>query len=449
MLYRLQEILGLLATPFGRQRLHRAVRARMMRLARRMAIAHRRTLAKRTRVVAVVGSLGKTTTSVAVGAALDVPVRWRILDTRSRLAPAVLSIKPWQRHAVVEVGIGSGMIGNGRIVQPDVVVVTSIASEHNRSFGTLEAIRDEKAKILQELRPCGLLVLNGDDALVRSMAALSDAPVLTFGFREDNDIRASDVHLDWPYGTRLKVHVDGAIHELRVPLLGRVMVYPVLAAVAVAHAERRRLAEVFAALQQVSPPPGRLHPVQLPNRAWMIRDEFKSTLETIDAALDLLAEVPGRKVVVLGEISEPPGSQGPHYRRLGGRLASMVSRAIIVGGKRSFKSYAVGAARAGLPRSALIHVRDVRDAIEAARSEVRPGDVVLIKGRGNQRLDRVALALQGRTVGCEIEFCPLRMTVCETCSKLEVGWERRPGPAWIEMATRGIGHGMRSLSLGR
>ncbi|HEX6015341.1 MAG TPA: hypothetical protein VFY87_26790, partial [Geminicoccaceae bacterium] len=99
--------------------------------------------------------------------------------------------------------------------------------------------------------------------------------------------------------------------DVRLRLLGQVMVYPVLAAVAVAWAEGRPLERAVADLEALPPQPGRLQLEPLANGAWLVRDEFKSSLETIEAALDVMAELPGRRIVVIGSVSEPPGSQGP------------------------------------------------------------------------------------------------------------------------------------------
>lgn len=181
----------------------------------------------------------------------------------------------------------------------------------------------------------------------------------------------------------------------------------------------------MAALERLPSVPGRLQLIALPNGAWLIRDDYKSPLETIDAALDVLAEVPGRRIAVLGDITEPVGSQGPHYRRLGNRLASIASRVVVVG--RSYQFYASGATKAGMARSAVINAgNSVRQAAQAVAANLKPGDVVLVKGRGTQKLDRISLALQGRTVGCELEFCNIRSPRCESCPMLEDGWGANP-----------------------
>ncbi len=425
MRYRLRELPRLLSTSIGRRNLYRLFLGRAWPLLRHAAGLHRRTLASRTRVVTVVGSFGKTTTAAAIAAVLDQPVlpgnAW------GRIALSVLRIRPGQRHAVLEIGIdGPGqMVQYAPVARPDIVVVTAIGSEHNRSLGSLDDTAREKAQILQGLRPGGLAVLNGDDPRVHAMAARTRARVLTFGLGPGNDVRGEEVRLDWPHGMRLAVRFGTETRELRTRLLGRVMAYPILAAIAVAWAEGRPLDRVVAALEALPPVAGRLQLVPLPGGAWLIRDDFKSSLETIDAALDLLAEVPARRIVVLGEISEPVGSQGPHYHRLGERLAAIASRAIFVGG--NFQRYATGAVRAGMARSALIDAgRGVREAAEAAAAGLGPGDVVLVKGRDTQRLDRVALALQGRKVACRIESCALLGVRCETCPKLETGWATEP-----------------------
>jgi UDP-N-acetylmuramyl pentapeptide synthase len=199
------------------------------------------------------------------------------------------------------------------------------------------------------------------------------------------------------------------------------MVYPILAAIATALAKGFSLEQILPPLEKLSPTPGRLEPIQLANGAVILRDDFKSPLETIHAALDLFSEVPAkRRMVVLGDVSEPPGSQGPIYREIGERIASIVSRAIFIGG--SFQRYAAGAKRGGLPSSSMMDAgKSVLKAVELLRKELRPGDAVLIKGRDTQCLARIRLGLIGKKVRCDIDFCDTRAVYCETCPILERG----------------------------
>ncbi len=431
MRYRLRDLLVLPRSPLGRRALASHLRSAAWPLLRLAAQLYRRTLARRVRVVAVVGSYGKTTTWHAVSAALDAPLTHAAIGGLSRVALSVLRIRPGQNHAALEVQIDrrGHMAHHARTVRPDVVVVTSIGSEHHRSLGTLDDTLEEKAQILKGLRPGGVVVLNGDDPRVRGLAARTGARVLTFGGGEANDVRASDIRIDWPHGTRCTLHAAGATRELRLRLLGAKMVNPALAAIAVALAEGRALEPVLAALERLAPVPGRMQLVALPNGAHLLRDEYKSSLETIHAALDVLAEIPARRIVVVGEVSEPPGSQGALYREVGERLGAIADRVIVVGA--NFQRYAAGATRAGLARSALVDAgRSIAQAEAALRAELRAGDVVLIKGRDTQRLERLALRLQGRTVGCEITSCHASAR-CEGCPMCAAGWPDRAAAAIV------------------
>jgi UDP-N-acetylmuramoyl-tripeptide--D-alanyl-D-alanine ligase len=393
----------------------------------RLAAVHRATLGRRTRVVAVVGSFGKTTAARAVATALGLDSRSLHDNYTSFVALALLKIHPGDAHAVIEVGIHEPgqMARYARLLRPKITVVTSVGSEDNRSLGQLEVTRDEKAEMLRALPRAGLAVLNGDDPNVYWMRHETKAKIRTYGFGAANNVRASDIALDWPHGTRFTLHVDGTTRRLRVRLLGRQMLYPILAAVTVALAEGRDLDTVVRSLEALAPTPGRLQPVRLENGAFVVRDDFKGSLETIESALDLLAEIPAeRRIVVLGDVQEPPGSQGPIYARLGERLAGIADRVIVLGETRR---YAAGARRSGHGPLPIVDARrSVLQAIETVRADLRPGDVILVKGRSTQRLERVALALEGRTVRCGIEACDAMLTRSDRCSMLERGWDGLP-----------------------
>jgi UDP-N-acetylmuramoyl-tripeptide--D-alanyl-D-alanine ligase len=385
-----------------------------------LAYLYRRTLLRRVAIVAVVGSFGKTTTTRAVLSALGLEAaRHTGWNARAALADAILCISPRAKHAVIEAGIsGKGqMEGYARLLRPDIAVVTCIGSEHMTSLGSLEGTRAEKAKMVSSIPASGLVVLNGDDPNVLWMRDLSHAQVITYGFSESNQVRATDVVENELSGVRFSLHIDGNAHKVRTRLIGRHMIYPILAAVTVAHSEGRDLGETIAALEGLEPTQNRLQLIQLPSGAWLLLDAFKSALETIEVALDTLSKLPAeRKIVVLGDITEPPGSSGPIRRAVGERLAKVSDRVIFVGGKTSFKRLKGGTILGGLPRGALTNTRTDPLAIVQALDEIdlRLGDLVLIKGRNNQHLERVALILEGYTITCSNRLCS-RQQYCGLC----------------------------------
>jgi UDP-N-acetylmuramyl pentapeptide synthase len=425
--YRLRGPGVLLGTTLGRRHLRNAVCTSSWPLMLGVAGLYRRTFLRRTRVAAVVGSFGKTTATRAVVSALGgSPADLARANSGGWIALALFHLRPGTRHGVIEVGIyGPGQMARyARVVRPDISVVTSIGSEHQRSLKTIERTRDEKAEMVRVLPPSGLAVLNGDDPNVSWMAGETRAPVMTFGFGERNDVRATAVALDWPHGTRFTLHTPLESRDVRVRLIGRTMVRAILAAVAVALNEGHGLDEVLARLETLAPTPGRLQPVRLPNGVTLLRDEFKAPAETIDAALDVLAEIPApRRVIVMGDVSEPVGSQGGIYRRLGARAAQVSSRAVVVAGGGNGAAFRTGARQGGLRADAVVMVdRSVRRAVEAVESDLAPGDVILIKGRDTQRLERVALALMGREVNCDLVYCNVLLTRCDACPMLGQTW---------------------------
>jgi UDP-N-acetylmuramyl pentapeptide synthase len=422
--YSPRQILDLLRTPAGRSIVAYGVHYRAWPLVAAAARLHRRRLGARTRFVAVVGSFGKTTTARAVRAALALdPDAHHSANSWTHLARAVLRVRSGTRHAVLEAGInGPGqMVHYAALIRPDVTVVTSIGSEHNRSLRTLADTRHEKAEMVRALPAHGIAVLNGDDPNVLWMRTQTAARVVTFGLGSENDVVGSDVRLDWPHGTRLTVTVHGERRELRSRLLGEKMAGALLAAVAVGVAEGRALDDVLHDVAAVAPTPGRLHPVPLASGAWLLRDDYKSGLETIEAALDVLEQIPAaRKFVVLGEVAEPVGPQGAIYRALGARLARFATGVLATGWHR--RPLASGARRAGLSAD-VIHAAgpSILDAVAQLREQLAPGDVVLLKGRDDERIERVALALTGRDVRCALRRCEAKVR-CDLCPMLERGW---------------------------
>ena len=421
----IRSVPSLLTTAIGRRQVLRGAVSRSGVVLGPMAWCAHRTLTRNARFVAVVGSYGKTTTTRAVMTVLGLDVsRHKGWNSFGLLAAEILQVSPLSRYGVLEVGICAPgqMTGYARWIRPDIAIVMSIGSEHHTSLGTLESTRHEKANMVRALSPSGLAVLNGDDHNVIWMREQTDARVITFGFEPANDVRAIDLVLDPGEGTRFNLHTQEGSLVVSTRLVGRPMVYALLAAAAVGLSEGIPLDDIVSSLAGLSPTPERLQPVRVASGALLLLDTFKSLAETIYVGLDVLDEMPAqRRLVVLGDIEEPVGKQGPLYKALGRRLAKTADRVIHVGGRKSFASMASGAVAAGLPRDQLTHVgRDVLDAASTLRDELRDGDVAWIKGRSTQHLGRIGLAVAGRDVRCRVVTCP-ETPGCESCVMLERG----------------------------
>lgn len=423
----LRRLPGLLLTAPGRCRLRKQLLDPIEPMLMRLAGTRRRFSGGSHRLIGVTGSYGKTTTARAIRCALGgTAAATAGPNSGAALSRALLTQSFRAPYSVFELGIGrlGQMAPTARAFRPDVVVVTSIGGEHAVSLGTRERTREEKFELVRGMAPGGIAVLNGDDPHVRWMIDRTPGRVITFGTGEGNDVRADSMALDWPHGTRLEVRIGAWQGSARVRLVGDHVVYAILAALAVAHAVGVAPEVALARLTELEPTPGRMQVVALPGGAYLLRDEYKSGLETIDRALELFAQIPAaHRIIVLGEITEPPSPQHPQYVALGQRVAPLVDRAVVFGKKTD--GYRTGLKRGGLAADRIVDAgRSWRRAFDALDGTLVPGDVVLLKGRHDERLERVALALAGHQVGCELVVCNTPLGRCDNCAMRERGWGR-------------------------
>ena len=416
-------MLWLIRSPAGRLEIKRRYGNKLWPTARRFASLYRRSAGRRVRVIAVIGSVGKTTTMRAVSAALGQRVtRAALLNANARASTGrqLLGIPPWRKRVVLEIGIGfpGDMRIQAETVRPNVVVVTAIAEDHWESMGSIENTRNEKADMLRILPRDGIAIVNGDDENVRWMATQTKARVVYIGVREDAEIRATDIELDWPHGMRFVARVGGTSLPVTTKLVGRHMIFPALAAIAVAHIEGVPLNDAAAALAELTPTPGRMQTMALQGGAYALRDEFKGSEHTFRKAFEALAEIPAsRRIAVIGEIAEEHGNQA--YRDVGAGAAEVLDRVVFVGTSKKLRTFRAGATRAGLPAECIDHVHTWEEARDLVKGDLREGDVLFIKGRWQQALGRVGLALAGKDVQCHADPCPFKRMLCDVCPFLE------------------------------
>jgi len=418
MSYTLDKLKFITRVPNGFQIYCFAHSKSIWKITRWIACFYRKLIIFHVRVVSVIGSLGKTTTTRALQAVLLTrKPKQSFGNARNAIAENLIRVSPRDKRAVLEVAIGGvGQMGvNSWVVRPNVVVVTSVKSEHNRSFKTLDVTRREKGIMVKDLGPDGLAVLNGDDANVMWMAQGAKARVITYGFQDGNDVRAADFELDWPHGSRFKIIVGQETREIRVKLLGDINAYPILAAVAVGLEEGFTLDDMIPKLERLPPREGRLEIVPLAHNVTLIDDSFKGTEESCYAAMDIMEKIPGsRRIYLMGNVQEPSGKQGPVYKAFGQRAAQCVDKVFFCGG--TFQRVRSGLILGGMDRESIVECGSRWEkAFEAVRAEIRDGDVVLVKGRADQELRRASLALRGKDVQCSVKSCKIPVDKCDDC----------------------------------
>jgi UDP-N-acetylmuramoyl-tripeptide--D-alanyl-D-alanine ligase len=381
----------------------------------------------RTTFVAVTGSIGKTTTKDCLAAALA--AGGATAKTRGNLNDGygvprtILSVRPWHRFAVLEVGTERhGMIRKAaRVLRPHVAVVLCIDRAHTRIFGTLEAIADEKADLVRALPRTGLAVLNADDPRVLAMARDCRGRVTTFGFSPAADCRADEISAEWPERLSLRVHAGSESARVQTRLVGEQWARSIMAAVAASRSLGVGLGAAAGGLATVEPYRARLQPVVLPSGATMLRDELGNTTPTLNAALRVLetARVT-RRVLVAGEFSDSPQRAQNRLRQLGRAAARVADLALFVDSQYA-KDAVNAAVRAGMSSDTALGFTSVGDAADYLKSALRPGDLVLLKARTTDHFSRIFFAQFG-PIGCWTRECG-RTGLCDTCEELRPGFD--------------------------
>ena len=351
-------------------------------------------------VVAVTGSVGKTTTKDMTAALLA--TRGPVLKTEGNLNNqyglplSLLRLKPEHTAAVLELGMSAAgeLRELSAIAQPDVAVITRVSAVHLEFFESLDAIAAAKAEILEGLRPGGAAVLNGDDERLRRIGERFAGRVVWFGRDRGFEVSAEG----WRgtgFGMRFFLRIDGRNVDVALPLPGPHFVTNFLAAAAAAHALGISSEAMAAAATHLHAARHRGEVTRLGEGVVLLDDCYNSSPDALEAALVALSLLPGRRhIAVLGDMLELGPAAAVLHRDGGRSLAGRVDAVLAVGALAG--ELLEGAREAGLPASALQAAADADSAARAVPTLVEPGDAVLVKGSRGVHLEKVVDALLDR-----------------------------------------------------
>ncbi len=348
-------------------------------------------------VVGVTGSIGKTTCKDLIAAVLG--KRWLTLknegnlNTEIGLPLTLFELTPQHRAAVLEMGMfAAGDIALlCEIARPQVGVITNIGPVHLERLGSLDAIASAKAELIEALPPApeGLAILNADDPAVRGLALRTRARILWYGTAADSDVRGSDIQSHGLAGFSFRLHYRGESIEAGSPLPGCHNLHNLLAAAATGLSQGMPLAEITEALSTARPQ-SRLRIARGLNGSTIIDDSYNASPASVVAALDLLSEMPGRRLALLGDMRELGAAEAEGHRSVGQKAATACHQLFVIGEKGPL--IAAAAAEAGLTAIRPFATRE--EAIAAIRQELRKGDHLLVKASRALSLEKVAQALE-------------------------------------------------------
>lgn len=343
--------------------------------------------------VGITGSVGKTSTKEVVADVLA--ERWRVLRNEGNrnnevgLPLTLLDLGPEHGAAVLEMGlyVPGDIAQLCAIARPSVGVVTAVRGVHLSRAGTLGAIEAGKRELVEALPGDGVAVLNADDARVAAMAAHTSARVVRYGFGPDADVTAREVTSLRAAGMRFRLCLaDGDEALVTTPALGRHSVHNGLAAAAVAHAAGLDGATIARGLARGSRAPHRMLLIGTPR--WQVLDDsYNAAPDSMAAALEVLASLPGRRVAVLGEMLELGEGSAEAHRAVGRLVPAAADRLVAVG--EGAQDIVTGALGAGMDPSVVARVADREAARALLLSDGAPGDTILVKASRGAALDEL------------------------------------------------------------
>jgi UDP-N-acetylmuramoyl-tripeptide--D-alanyl-D-alanine ligase len=348
------------------------------------------------RLVGVTGSVGKTTTKEMIATVLG--QRYRVLksersiNTATGLPLTLLRLTSAHERIVLEIGGGYelGEIARlARIARPQVGVVTNVGPTHLERMDTIERIALNKAELVEVLPEDGVAVLNADDPLVRDMAARARGRVFFYGLTPDADLWVSDIESRGLEGLRFRFHYGDEVVHAKVPLLGQHSVHTALRAAAVGLIEGLSWQEIMDGLWGAM----QLRLMVAPglNDSTLLDDTYNSSPASAIAALNLLAELEGRKIAVLGDMLELGSYEDEGHRKVG-RRAMDVADVLVAVGPRG-RIIGQEALALGMAPQAVHIVENNEAAIAYLHQAIGPGDVVLVKGSRGMTMEQIVNAL--------------------------------------------------------
>ena len=336
------------------------------------------------RVIGITGSVGKSTTKEMVAEVLG--TRYRTLRSPGNLNNeiglplTILRLGSGYERAVLEMGfyVPGEIQFLCDIAQPQIGVVTNVGTVHAERAGSQEVIAQGKSELIQALPSDGVAILNFDDPWVRKMEEKTKARLYFYRHTPEADLWAD-------------LHYQGETVHSHVPMIGRHSVHTALRAAAVGLNDGLTWQEIFEGFSQ-GYAQLRLVAVRSKTGALILDDTYNASPESMLAALNLLDEMDGRKLAVLGDMLE----LGPYEKQgheLVGMRAAQVAKTLITLGPRAH-IIADAAHRAGMKSANIFEFEEAESIVDWLNKHLTSGDAVLIKGSHGLRMDRITAALE-------------------------------------------------------
>lgn len=346
-------------------------------------------------IIAVTGSVGKTTTREMITAALE--AKFHVFHTEGNFnsqvgVPLTIDRMTGEEDvAVLETGISEfgEMSRLAAMVQPQMAVVTNIGVSHIENLHTRENIMAEKLRITEGMQPDGILFLNGDDTMLMSAKDKVNRPVVTYGMSEACDYRGENVKM-LNGQTYFDCVVDGQRYPVVLNVLGIHNVLNALVAIAVAHKLGIEIPVAAAAFSKFQ---GLRQKIYECDNYTVIDDTYNASPDSMKASIDVLAEyeAEGRRIAVLADMLELGENSYEYHYEVGEYLAEKKIDVLVYMGEKA--EYINRGVRDHNLCTSLVPANTCAEIIRNLKRNLTKGDVVLLKASHGMHLDEVVKEL--------------------------------------------------------
>jgi len=347
-------------------------------------------------LIAVTGSVGKTTAKDMVAQVLskEYEVLKNIGTHNNYIGVPQTIFRLNKKHNICTLELGTSRFGEisylGNIVCPQVAIITNIGASHLEFFKNLEGVFKEKKAIMCKLKGPKIVLLNGDDAFLRKLKLPCGFKVFYFGQKEPCDFLASDIALE----NDNVVFLFNKKHKFRINSPGKFNMYNALAGIACGLIFGLSVEDIKESLDKFNFPDKRLSKINC-RKFSIIDDTYNSNPLSLKNAIESLVglEIRGRRILVMGDMLELGEESVNLHRQIGDFVAEKPIDIFVTFGKLS-KSAAQAAKTKSAGRQSVFTFDSKPELIDFLKGEIKPGDVVLIKGSRRLRMEEIVLPLK-------------------------------------------------------
>ncbi|MGL4362653.1 MAG: UDP-N-acetylmuramoyl-tripeptide--D-alanyl-D-alanine ligase [Cellulosilyticaceae bacterium] len=350
-------------------------------------------------VIAITGSVGKTTTKDLIASVLG--AKFNVLKTEgnfnNEIGMPLTLFKLNKQHEIAVIEMGMNHFNEihrlSSCAMPNVAVITNIGVSHIENLGSQTGILEAKLEIVDGLKEGGPLIINGDDNLLNT-ASVSNRTITKCGFGENNSYRAENIKIDGQL-TYANVITPLENFEICIPAIGEHMVYNSLVAIAVAQYYNLSKQQILDGLMAYMPSKMRMNIKTYSNNITVLDDAYNASPDSMLAALKVLThfETEGNRIAILGDMFEM-GELGPEYHEKVGTYVAKQKVDILCTVGTLAKNIAVGAEKTLTNRSMqYYHYNTKEQCITALHEWIKPHDTVLLKASRGMAFEEIVEAI--------------------------------------------------------